>query len=233
MKHTIAIIRHVPHEGPGHFKTLMENAGIQTEIFDMNLQQVTPSPNAYDAVLVMGGPDSANDDSPKMRHMRDFVRRIVDTGAPFLGICLGMQLLARVCGATVQPCPKKEIGCLDVHGAPWQVKLNKAGHKDPLISALPDSFPIFHLHGETVIPGGSVTVLAESETCPVQIIRVGTTAYGIQGHPEMTESLFDDWKKHEPWMRQVKKNDFLRLQKHYETLSTLLINRWLELIYSR
>ncbi|RMH64728.1 MAG: type 1 glutamine amidotransferase [Calditrichaeota bacterium] len=229
MNKHIAIIQHVPHEGPGRFLHLLREAGCRLSFYDLSKLLETPEPDSFDGCIVMGGPDSANDDTPKMRRMRAFTETVLEAGKPYLGICLGMQLLGRAAGGQVIRAPQKETGCLDEQGAPWRVHLNADGREDPVTSRLDASFPIFHLHGETVLPNENIRVLGEGTSCRVQIIRVGARAYGFQGHPEMTRTLFDLWKEKEPWMKHVQSRDFLRLEAAYISVVRNLIHGWLDL----
>jgi GMP synthase-like glutamine amidotransferase len=76
----------------------------------------------------MGGPMSANDDLPHIRHELDLIGDAVSLGKPILGVCLGAQLIAKALGARVYANPEKEIGWYPVH---W----TEAAARDPLTRA--------------------------------------------------------------------------------------------------
>ncbi len=230
MAKRICIIRHITREGPGRFHGLLKKRGLDIHQYDLSQNTVLPHPAHYDGVLVMGGPDSANDDSDRMRLMRDFVKTVLESGTPYLGICLGMQLLVKAAGGLVVKSPHTEIGFYDEHQRPYENVLTAEGRKDSLLRGMNDRFPVFHLHGETVVLTEAITLLATAPRCPNQIIRAGDNAYGIQGHPELTSSMLDTWLREEPYLRGYDPRrlcrDFDALQKEYGAVAEQLIRNW-------
>jgi GMP synthase-like glutamine amidotransferase len=102
-----------------------------------------------------------------------------------LGICLGVQLLARAAGAWVGPLPEAEIGW---HG----VELTDEGAADPVLGAMPRTFDAMQWHHYTyAVPEGAVE-LARSATC-TQAFRLGDACWGVQFHPEVTQAQVDGW----------------------------------------
>ena len=96
-----------------------------------------------------------------------------------------MQLLARAAGAWVGPLPVPEIGWFDV-------ELTAAGVDDPVLGALPRTFSALQWHHYTYgVPEGAVE-LARSEAC-TQAFRLGEACWGVQFHPEVTQSQLDGW----------------------------------------
>lgn len=116
------------------------------------------------------------------------IREVVsERGMPFLGICLGHQLLADALGGTIASMISPEVGILDV-------ELSPAGRSDPLLAGLPQGFKCLQWHGaEVVEPPPDATVLAGSSLCAVQALRVGENAYGLQYHVELTASTVSEW----------------------------------------
>jgi GMP synthase (glutamine-hydrolysing) len=142
---------------------------------------------SYDAVLVFGGAMHADhDDShPWLGPETGWLTQLLASGTPVLGICLGVQLLARAAGAWVGPLPEPEIGW---HG----VELTDAGVDDPVLGALPRAFEALQWHHYTYgIPTGAVE-LARSASC-TQAFRLGDACWGVQFHPEVTQSQLDGW----------------------------------------
>jgi GMP synthase-like glutamine amidotransferase len=118
--------------------------------------------------------------------LKIFIRQVVRAGIPYLGICLGGQLLAAALGAAVAPNRWDELGSL-------QVALTDEGRGDPLFSCLPPEFVTFQWHHDSFdIPEGG-TLLAGSSACRHQAFRVGERAWGLQFHPEVTEKIIRDW----------------------------------------
>jgi len=149
-------------------------------------------PTCFDDVagtVIFGGPMSANDDD---KH--DFIAqelRWIDTvmaaDVPFLGVCLGAQMLARVLGATVRPHDDgwHEIGFCEI--APTE-----AGKQ--LLNGLRY---VYHWHGEgfDMPAGAELLATGVSGYFPNQFYRVGPKAYGVQFHPECTREMIEIWMR--------------------------------------
>src|SRR5581483_3544673 len=112
-----------------------------------------PQPlEAYDAVMVFGGAMHADQDSfhPWLRAEVRWLRELLERQVPTLGICLGVQLLARAAGSWVGPLPEPEIGW-------YEVELTEAGVADPVLGSLPRRFEAFQWHHYTFgAPEGAV-----------------------------------------------------------------------------
>ena len=139
----------------------------------------------YAAVIVFGGPMSANDDQtlPFIRQELNWIAQVLAAQTPFLGICLGAQLLTRVLGGQVRPHPQgiREIGYYPiVPAATGQPYFQQPMH-------------VYHWHQEGFdLPSGT-TLLAQGQTFANQAFRYGQTAFGLQFHPEITADLIEAW----------------------------------------
>jgi GMP synthase-like glutamine amidotransferase len=151
---------------------------------------VPASPDGFDAVVLLGGGFLPDDDehAPWLPAERALVRRAVAGGVPLLGICLGAQVLAVAAGGTVR----------GDHGRPergsCRVALRDEAVDDPLFAGLPAEFRAIQNHRDQItgLPPGAVR-LAESDACPVQALRVGERAWGVQFHPEAGADRLDRW----------------------------------------
>lgn len=184
--------QHVPYEGLGSFEKYFREAGwsvnyvpsFRTDLSGKRLADC----GAADAVVVLGGPMSANDEAtlPFIREELRLIREALDRDLPFLGICLGSQLLAKALGSRVYPGAQKEIGW-------YPLTLGAKAASDPLLEAWPTQGPMFQWHGETFdLPSGA-EALASTALFPQQAFRYGKRAYGFQFHPEMTREMVDSW----------------------------------------
>jgi GMP synthase (glutamine-hydrolysing) len=141
-----------------------------------------------DALVVFGGEQAATDDHTHP-YLPDLARLMADYTAmdrPVLGICLGSQVLARAFGAENRLGTAPEFGWVDVG-------LTNAGRADPMLSVVPDLFPIFQWHSDTfTLPAGAVH-LATSAMAQNQAFRIGRATYGTQFHFEASRSVVHDW----------------------------------------
>ena len=172
----------------GVFGDVVEARGHRLEEWSLAWGTSPPRPlDAYSAVLVFGGAMHADQDGhhPWLREENLFLQRLLDTGMPVLGICLGAQLLAKAAHAHVGPVDAPEIG--------WStVELTEAAADDPLLGRLPPRFEAFQWHYyEHGLPAGAVE-LARSPVC-TQAFRLGDSAWGVQFHPEVTLAQVQGW----------------------------------------
>ncbi|MBN2079234.1 MAG: type 1 glutamine amidotransferase [Spirochaetes bacterium] len=193
MKKEILIIKNTTREGPGLLETELKERGIRCTVADLDKGHMFPPVENYGAVVVLGGPDSANDESEKMKNELARIRGAIEAGIPYLGICLGLQALVKATGGKVVISRIKEVGFIDPEGDAYTVELTEEGARDPLFGGLDYSFNVFHLHGETVELAEGMALLAVGKWCRNQIVRVGAKAYGIQCHFELTPEMFETW----------------------------------------
>ncbi len=212
MPKPLLIVKHTTHEGPGLLSGLLGIHAIPSRTIDLSLGDRYPDPGNFSGVVSLGGPQSANDRCESMRNDLDRTRTIIDEELPYLGICLGMQVLVKAAGGAIRPCEIKETGFFGPDDLPFTVSLTNEGEHDPLFAGLGRRFRVFQLHGETAIPCEGVSLLAEGKHCRNQIVRVSRRAYGIQSHFELTEEMFRSWLTSDPDLRAM---DGRKLMEHY------------------
>ncbi len=192
-KKPILVIKNASIEGAGILEELFQKNSIEYQVADLEKEESFPTPTAFGTLIVLGGPNSANDTTDGMIQEINRIKETIDVNIPFFGICLGLQTLVKAAGGKVIPCSRKEIGFRDEHKNLFDVKLTESGEKDPIFVGVPTSFPIFHLHGETVELSENMQLLGKGDGCTNQLIKVNDKAYGIQGHIELTHDLFEEW----------------------------------------
>ncbi|MEM3085813.1 MAG: type 1 glutamine amidotransferase [Halobacteria archaeon] len=180
----VLLYKNFPTEGPGILADVMDRRGVPYTVAERGRGQPL-DPRGFGAVVVLGGPQSANDRDAPTRQALRAIRRVARAGTPFLGICLGAQMLARALGAPVARAPAPEYGG-------GVVRLTSAGRRDPLFRGVPARLPVLQWHGETfgVPPRG--VLLAKGTACPRQAFRVGR-AWGVQFHNEATPPMVERW----------------------------------------
>ena len=184
----VLVLQHIACEHPGVFSEVMRERGTEAVPVEVDAGEPLPAWRDFDAILVMGGPMGAGDDAdhPWLAVERELVRDAVQAGRPFLGVCLGVQLLAAALGAAVYPAERPEVGLLEV-------ELTDEGRDDALFAGLGDSFVSLQWHGDTFdLPEGAVR-LASSPPISNQAFRFGERAYGVQFHLEVTGEMAAEW----------------------------------------
>ena len=145
------------------------------------------TPEDWDGLVVLGGKMNAYEDEtyPALANIARLVGNAHKSGLPYLGICLGAQLLARALGEGQVQMNSFELG--------FQPSVHTLrGRSDPLLEGL-EIPPVMQMHGDSfsVPPGGEL--LLTDEMSVVQAIRVGCTSYGFQCHFEVTETDLTLW----------------------------------------
>jgi GMP synthase-like glutamine amidotransferase len=171
-------LQHVPFEGLGSIGSWLAARDASVSTTRLYESPGFPSPDDFDALIVMGGPMSVNDEAklPWLVAEKRFVGRAIDAGRRVLGICLGAQLVAASRGALVRANDEREIGWYRV----------EAQERTPFADLVAPECPVFHWHGETFdLPAGAVH-LARSAGCSAQAFALGPNVLALQFHLEMT-----------------------------------------------
>ena len=185
------VVTHSATEGPGTLAEWLPAAGVELEVVAPWKGETVPSdPTSYDAVVVLGGPQQAYDDSsaPWLRATKDLLAEAVRTRVPTLGICLGAQLLAEATGGRVEP------GEDGIEAGARLVAKRDAAWDDELFGDVPFTPTVVQWHEDVVadLPPGAV-LLASSTRYPHQAFRVGDRAWGLQFHIETPPEMVRHW----------------------------------------
>lgn len=186
----ILVLQHANVEHPGIFREFLAEDGHEWDAIELDEGEALPSLDGYDALWVMGGPmDTWQEDAnPWLVAEKALIKDAVEgRGMPYLGLCLGHQLLADALGGKVGPSETPEIGVLDV-------QLTELGASGVFFDGLPEVFPALQWHSAEVtqMPAGA-ECLATSPACTVQAMKWGPRAYSMQFHIEVEADTVDNW----------------------------------------
>ena len=189
----ILILQHIKIEDPGFIKDLMIKDAAKLTTIELDEGEKIPDDlNKFDGMFCMGGPmDTFMEDQypwliEEKRKIKEFV---VDLKKPYLGFCLGCQLLGEVIGGKVVKSSSPEIGIMDIN-------FTKEKKNDHLFSKFPDKIKSLQWHSYEVQgldKNKEVTLLASSPITKYQIFKYQDHAYGIQFHIEIKDTTVNEW----------------------------------------
>ncbi len=177
----VLVIQNTSMEGPGYLGELLNNDGFT--IHSVNAKHEKLPDKNYSFVVILGAPESANDDLSYLQEEQKLIKKTVDANIPLLGICLGSQLIAKTFGGKVYSGPKKEIGFY--HDL-------KIDNNSKLFSGFTNPFTVFHWHGDTFDLPEQAVRLVHSENYLNQAFRINS-AVGLQFHLEVNAEMVNLW----------------------------------------
>ena len=186
----LLVLQHAEAEHPGIFRKFLREDGHDYDAVELDAGEELPSIDGYDGLWVLGGPMDVwqEEEHPWLAAEKACIRDAVEgRGLPFLGLCLGHQLLAEALGGSVGPSRTPEIGVMDV-------QLTEAGATGVIFDGFPEAFPCLQWHSAEVTkaPAGA-DVLATSPACTVQALKWGPRAYSAQFHIEIEADTVTNW----------------------------------------
>jgi len=189
----VIVLQHIKIEDPGYIKDLMLKDGVNLTTIELDEGEKIPSDlNKFNAMFCMGGPMDTwmEKDYPwlvdEKRKIKEFV---IDLKKPYLGFCLGCQLLGEVVGGKVAKSNNSEIGMLNIN-------FLKNKKNDLLFSKFPEKITSLQWHSyevQNLEDNNNVTLLASSSGTKYQIFKYQNHAYGIQFHIEVKDTTVNEW----------------------------------------
>jgi GMP synthase (glutamine-hydrolysing) len=177
----VLVVQNTRIESSGYLGELLSSDGF--DITSINAKHETIPNKKFSLVVILGAPESANDDFPYLIEEQELIKNSVNDDIPVLGICLGSQLIAKTFGAKIYSGPKKEIGFYN------DLKISS---DSTFFSGFQNPFTVFHWHGDTFdLPQGALR-LASSEHYPNQAFQY-KSAIGLQFHLEVNEEMVNLW----------------------------------------
>jgi GMP synthase-like glutamine amidotransferase len=189
----IISLQHIAIEDPGTFKDFLLADGHELTTIQLDEGENIPSNlNEFDAMLCMGGPmDTFMEDDFNwlVGEKKAIGEYVLNLKKPFLGFCLGCQLLGEVLGGKVVQSNPPEIGVLDIDVSDQAIT-------DPVFNFLPNKIKALQWHSYEVQgleSNSNINIIGSSPTTKYQIFGYNNHAYGIQFHLEIRKSTVDDW----------------------------------------
>ncbi len=189
----IIILQHIKIEDPGYIKDLMIEDGINLTTFELDEGEKIPDNlSKFDAMFCMGGPMDTwmEKDYPWLIDEKKAIKKfVVDLKKPYLGFCLGCQLLGEIVGGKVVKSKNPEIGMLNID-------FSENKNNDLLFSEFPKKITSLQWHSYEVQElenNKDITLLASSPETKYQIFKYKNLAYGIQFHIEVKKTTVGEW----------------------------------------
>ena len=189
----IIVLQHIKVEDPGYIKDLMLKDGVNLTTIELDEGEKIPENlSKFDAMFCMGGPmDTWMEDkySWLIDEKQKIKNYVINLKKPYLGFCLGCQLLGEVVGGKVIKSAKPEIGMLNVG-------FSKQKENDLLFSSFPNKIKVLQWHSyeaTNLEQNNDITLLASSNSTKYQIFKYQNHAYGIQFHIEVKDTTVKDW----------------------------------------
>ena len=177
----VLVVQNTRIESSGYLGELLSRDGF--DITSINAKHEIIPNKKFSLVVILGAPESANDNFPYLIEEQELIKNSVNDDIPVLGICLGSQLIAKTFGAKIYSGPKKEIGFYN------DLKISS---DSTFFSGFQNPFTVFHWHGDTFdLPQGALR-LASSEHYPNQAFQY-KSAIGLQFHLEVNKEMVNLW----------------------------------------
>ena len=180
------VLQHINIEHPGIFLKFMEEDNIQIDTVELDENEEIPNLDKYDAMIVMGGPMDTWQEKihPWLKIEKENIHNFVSIKKkPYLGLCLGAQLLSEAIGGKVRKMKTPEIGVLNI----------SINNDKSIFNGLDKNLKALQWHSYEVceLPA-SAKVLASSPACNVQAFSE-EKAFGLQFHVEQTNETVPQW----------------------------------------
>ena len=189
----IIVLQHINIEDPGYIKDLMIDDGVKITTIELDEGEKIPNNlSSFDAMFCMGGPMDTwmEKDYPWLIDEKKSIKEfVVNLKKPYLGFCLGCQLLGEVTGGKVVRSNVPEIGMMNINFSD-----NKKN--DLLFSSFPNNITSLQWHSYEVKDlekNNDITLIASSPETKYQIFKYQNHAYGIQFHIEVKKTTVGEW----------------------------------------
>ena len=234
MSKNIIILQHIPIETPGYILDLMKKDNFNLTTIELDQGEKIPNDlSFFDAMFCMGGPMDTwmEEQYPWLIEEKNKIKEyVLNYKKPYLGFCLGCQLLGEVLGGKVIKSNPPEIGIMDINMA-------EDRNTDKLFCEYPSKIKALQWHSYEVIELENISdvkILGSSPTTKYQIFKYMDHAYGIQFHIEIKDNTVNQWScvpEYEKALEDSLGKDALKLFDLNAKLNMKSINRSAEILY--
>ena len=189
----IIVLQHIKIEDPGYIKDLMLADELKLTTIELDEgEKITNDLTKFDGMFCMGGPMDTfmEKEYPWLKEEKKKIKEfVIDLKKPYLGFCLGCQLLGEVVGGKIVKSQPAEIGMMDIN-------FSKEKDNDNLFSKFPNKIKSLQWHSyevQGIENNKNITLLASSPITKYQIFKYQNHAYGIQFHIEIKDTTVNEW----------------------------------------
>jgi len=189
----VIVLQHIKIEDPGYIKDLMIKDEVNITTIELDEGEIIPKDlSKFDAMFCMGGPMDTwmvREYPWLVDEKKAIYEFVINLKKPYLGFCLGCQLLGEVVGGKVERSKSPEIGMLDIN-------FSESKKKDLLFSKFPETITSLQWHSyevQDLEKNNDITLIASSPETKYQIFKYKNYAYGIQFHIEVKKTTVGEW----------------------------------------
>ena len=189
----VIVLQHIKIEDPGYIKDLMIKDEVNITTIELDEGEIIPKDlSKFDAMFCMGGPMDTwmvREYPWLVDEKKAIYEFVINLKKPYLGFCLGCQLLGEVVGGKVERSKSPEIGMLDIN-------FSESKKKDSLFSKFPEKITSLQWHSyevQDLEKNNDITLIASSPETKYQIFKYKNYAYGIQFHIEVKKTTVGEW----------------------------------------
>ncbi|GEP39575.1 aminotransferase [Nocardioides psychrotolerans] len=219
---SVLVVQHEDECPPVLLGRWLTEAGCTLEVCRPYAGDALPDLTSYDGVLVLGGPQQAEDDTVAwFGPLKEQLRAAHAAGVPTLGVCLGHQLVAAALGGRVERNPRgQQLGLIEVG---WTAE----AATDELVGPVATPRRGVHWNDDvvTVLPEGA-TVLAQTDAGEPQAVRFGPRSWGVQLHPEVDAATLRPWAEEDREAHVLRGIDQETLLRAVEDAADELTEAW-------
>jgi len=199
----VLIFQHMDHDNAGRFMDFFAEDDFSPKAIRLWEGQPVPALEGYDLLLVLGGAQDVwqTEDYPWLVAEKEAIHEwTMALAKPYIGLCLGHQLLADALGGSVGLASRSEVGVKDIEVTP-------EGLRHPFFTGLSGTHKVMQWHfAEVQSAPINATVLAASADTAIQAIAIDSHAIGLQFHAEFTPQTVATWESLPSYIASLEAN---------------------------